>query len=437
MLVNVPISLDTGSADTGSLDTGSPEEMPPVTKPHVLLLVENYSVPHDRRVWNEARTLREAGYAVSVISPKGEKLDTESFERVSDVDIYRFPMPFGGKNKVDFLLEYGWAMSASLALALRVWRKNPFVAMHVANPPDFYFPFERAFRSKGVKFIFDQHDLSSETYLEKFDEDGSDTPTDGEASGGLVYKALQYCEKKSFQAASMVISTNQSYRERAINECGIEPDRVMVVRNAPDPHVYQQRPARPELRGEYDSMVMFVGVMGFQDGVHVLLDAAHHVREARGRTDILFALVGTGDQKQDLLAQHERLGLGEGVRFTGFISEDDMLDYLATADLGVAPDLNGPLNDVSTMTKIMDYMSMGMPVVSFDLKEARYTAGDAAAYVKENSGEALGEMIIELIDDPERRATMGAAGYERVTGPLSWEKSSENLLEVYNRALAT
>ncbi len=407
-----------------------PHPVPAATKPHVLLLVENYSVPHDRRVWNEARTLREAGYAVSVISPKGEKLDRDSFEHIRGVDIYRFAMPFGGKNKIDFLLEYSWAMSASLALALRVWRKNPFVAMHVANPPDFYFPFERAFRSKGVKFIFDQHDLASETYLEKFDE------TEGEqSSGGAFYKLLKFCEKKSLAAASMVISTNQSYRERAIEECGVEPERVMVVRNAPDPNVYQRRPARPELRGDYDSMVMFVGVMGFQDGVHVLLDAAHHVRQVRGRTDILFALVGTGDQKADLLAQHERLGLGEGVRFTGFISEDDMLDYLATADLGVAPDLNGPLNDVSTMTKIMDYMSMGMPVVSFDLKEARYTADDAAAYVKENTGEALGEMIIELIDDPDRRAKMGAAGYERITGPLSWEKSAANLLEVYDRAL--
>lgn len=416
-------------------ETQPPSEVPspelaPATKQHVLLLVENYSVPHDRRVWNEARTLREAGYAVSVISPKGEKLDTESYERISDVDIYRFAMPFGGKNKADFLLEYGWAMSASFALALKVWRKNPFAVMHVANPPDFYFPFERAFRSKGVKFIFDQHDLSSETYLEKFNE--------GEqvSNGGVFYKLLKFCEKKSFAAAAMVISTNESYRERAISECGLEPDRVMVVRNAPHSDRMQSRPARPELRGDYDSMVMFLGVMGYQDGVHVLVDAAHHVREVRGRKDILFALVGTGDQKQDLLAQHERLGLGEGVRFTGFISEEDLSDYLATADLGVAPDLNGPLNDVSTMTKIMDYMSMGMPVVSFDLKEARFTAGEAAAYVKENTGEALGDKIIELIDDPERRATMGPIGYERISGPLSWEKSAANLLEVYERALS-
>lgn len=416
-----------------------PPELPPVTKPHVLLLVENYSVPHDRRVWNEARTLREAGYAVSVISPKGENLDTESYERISDVDIYRFSMPFGGKNKADFLLEYGWAMSASLALALKVWRKNPFAVMHVANPPDFYFPFERAFRSKGVKFIFDQHDLSSETYLEKFNEGSTgDASGDTEASnGGVFYKLLKFCEKKSFAAASMVISTNESYRERAINECGLSPERVIVVRNAPHSDRMQSRPARPELRGDYDSMVMFLGVMGYQDGVHVLVDAAHHVREVRGRKDILFALVGTGDQKKDLLAQHERLGLGEGVRFTGFISEEDLSDYLATADLGVAPDLNGPLNDVSTMTKIMDYMSMGMPVVSFDLKEARFTAGEAAAYVKENTGEALGDMIIELIDDPERRAQMGPIGYERISGPLSWEKSAANLLEVYERALSS
>ncbi len=402
------------------------DEMPPVTREHVLLLVENCSVPHDRRVWNEARTLRRAGYAVSIICPKGEKLDLDSFERIDDVDIHRFNLPWGGERKIDFFLEYGWALSATMALAMRIWRKQPFKVIHVANPPDFYFPLERMFRKHGVRFIFDQHDLSSETYLEKFD---------GESDGGVFYKLLKFCERKSYDASSMVIATNESYRDRAINECGMAPDRVMVVRNSPDQRLHTLRPPRPELKGDYEFMVMFVGVMGFQDGVHVLLDAAHHVREVMGRSEILFALIGTGDQKDNLLAQHKDLGLGDGVKFTGFISDDDMLDYLATADLGVAPDLDGPLNNVSTMTKTMDYMSMGMPLVSFDLKESRYTAAEAGMYVKENSGAALGAAIIELIDDPERRAEMGKAGYERITGPLSWDNSAAHLLEVYDRAL--
>ncbi len=419
-------SAPSDPANTASTPTGNDaEELPTPTRGHVLHLVENCSVPHDRRVWNEARTLRRAGFRVTVISPMGDDLDTEAYEHKEGVDIYRFSMPVGGKRKTDFLFEYGWAMSASLRLALKVWRKSKFDVMHVANPPDFYFPFQWVFGRKNVRFIFDQHDLAAETYREKFEE----------ANAGLLYKVLSFCESQSYKAADAVIATNESYRDRAITECGVPEDRVIVVRNAPDPKLHALRPPRPELKGDYDHMVMFVGVMGYQDGVHVLLDAAHHVRETLGRTDVLFAIVGTGDQYDDLLAQHERLGLGEGVRFTGFVSDEEMLDYLATADVGVAPDLDGPLNNVSTMTKTMDYMSMGMPVVSFDLKESRYTAGDSAVFVKENNGTALGDAIVELIDDPEKRKRMGEIGYERITGPLSWEQSQAALLQAYNTAL--
>lgn len=409
---------------SNSSATPAPLDLPPASRGHVLLLVENCSVPHDRRVWNEASTLRRAGYAVSVISPKGDDLDTQNHERIDDIDIYRFSMPFGGKSKKDFILEYGWAMLATLALALRVWRKERFDVIHVANPPDFYFPFKWLFGPFGVRFIFDQHDLAAETYREKFDETE-------EGGGGLVYKVLQFCETRSYRAADAVIATNESYRDRAIAEHAVPSDRVVVVRNAPDPRVYKRRPARPELSVGYEHMVMFVGVMGYQDGVHVLVDAAHHVRHTLGRTDVLFSLIGTGDQFDDLQAQHARLELGDGVRFTGFISDDEMLDYLATADIGVAPDLFGPLNNVSTMTKTMDYMSMGMPTVSFDLKESRYTAGDSAVFVADNSAVALAEAIIELVDDPERRQRMGASGYERIIGPLSWQASEVALLSVY------
>lgn len=419
--------MTTGSEAQSRWDEVSQDsKLPAPTRGHVLHLVENCSVPHDRRVWNEARTLREAGYQVSVICPVGETLDTESFEHRDGVDIYRFKVPFSGKRKTDFLLEYGVAMSASMALAVKVWRTARFDVMHVANPPDFYFPFQWVFGRRGVRFIFDQHDLSAETYREKFQE----------GNAGRLYKVLAFCEAQSYKAADVVISTNESYRDRAISECGVDPDRNIVVRNAPDPRLHARRPARPELKEGYDHMVMFVGVMGYQDGVHVLVDAAHHVRGTLGRTDVLFAMVGTGDQFEDLLAQHERLRLGDGVRFTGFVSDDEMLDYLATADLGVAPDLDGPLNNVSTMTKTMDYMSMEIPVVSFDLKESRYTAGESAVYVRENTGVALGNAIVDLLDDPDRRAEMGAIGYERITGPLSWARSQEALLRAYDVALS-
>ncbi len=395
-------------------------------RPHVLLLVENAAVPHDRRVWNEARSLQRNGYDVTVLGPKNKKMGlTASDEVLEDVTIRRFAMPFGGPKKIDFLLEYGWAALIAHIEAFRIYRKRPFKLVHVANPPDIFFGLKWMLGRKGVKFIFDQHDLSPETYQSKFDEPKND----------IVHRTLGWLERLTYKASDSVIVTNESYRERAVGRGKKADSDVFTVRNSPDRNLFKARDAKPELKDGYKHMVVFVGTMGYQDGVHVLLDAAKYVRQDRERSEVLFVVMGTGDSFEALQEQHERLNLGEGVRFTGFIPDDEMLDYLATADVGAAPDLESPLNDISTMIKTMDYMSMGIPVVSFDLTESRVSAGDAAIYAKQHTAEAFGDAIIELIDDPDRRAAMADIGQARIDGPLSWDHSTENLLAAYRCAL--
>ncbi len=393
---------------------------------HALLVVENAPVPHDRRVWNEARALVDDGYDVTIISPADSRAkESPRFEQLDGVDIYRFRMPFGGARKTDFLLEYSWAALAIHFLALRIFIKHRFHIIHVANPPDIFFGLKWLFGLAGVKFIFDQHDLGPETYQSKFDDNRVDA----------LWRVLAWLERRTYRASDAVIVTNESYKARALGRGSVPPEEVFVVRNSPDPALFQPRPAKPELKDGYEHMVVFVGSMGFQDGVQILIDAAHHMREKRQRTDVLFILVGTGDVWDQLQEQHERLGLGDGVRFTGFISDDDMLDYLATADLGAAPDIDNPLNDISTMIKTMDYMAMGVPVVSFDLTESRASAADAAIYVADHTAEAYGDAVIELLDDPERRETMAAYGQERINGPLSWSRSALQLTAAYDEAL--
>ncbi len=393
---------------------------------HALLVVENAPVPHDRRVWNQARSLAERGYEVSIISPSDKRsADRPSFERLEGIDIYRFKMPFGGSRKRDFVMEYGWAALAIHSRAMRIWRKKRFDVIHVANPPDIFFGLKWMFGWHGVKFVFDQHDLGPETYQSKFEDEKS----------GVLHKILTWLERRSYRASDAVIVTNESYRSRALSRGRVPDDNVFVVRNSPDLQLFATRPPTPELKDGYDHMVVFVGTMGFQDGVQVLLDAAHHVRLVRGRRDVLFVVIGTGDVWDELQEQHERMGLGEGVRFTGFISDEDMLDYLATADVGAAPDIDNPLNDISTMIKTMDYMAMGLPVVSFDLTESRRSAGEAAVYVDEHTGQAFGDALVDLLDDPERRAKMSSVGRERIDGPLSWNRSADQLDAAYRRAL--
>ncbi len=392
---------------------------------NVLLLVENHSVPADRRVWAEATSLQRAGYGVSVICPRGRHMDREGFELRDGIAIYRFRMPFDGPSRANFVLEYLWAFLACLGLTLRVWRERGFDVLHVGNPPDFFFPLAWFVRPFGKRFIFDQHDLCPETYLSKF----------ANARRGFFYRLLKWTEKRSYAAADAVIATNESYRAVAHARGGVPRERVFVVRNSPNRKLFHPRDPDPSLKHGFRHLVAYVGVMARQDGVDYLLRAAHHVVHTRGRDDVLFVLIGTGDAWEELQRLHAELCLGDRVRFTGRIPDEPMVQYLAAADVCASPDPYNPLNDVSTMTKLMEFMAMGKPIVSFDLKEARFSAGDAAVYVPDNDSAAFGDAILGLLEDPTRRRAMGESGLRRIREEIGWEHSAEHLLEAYRCAL--
>src|SRR5262245_615958 len=391
----------------------------------VLLIVENHSVPADRRVWGEAQSLRRAGYRVSVICPRGRFQDTEAFEARDGVAIHRFKMRFEGSSRLHYVLEYAWALFACLVISLRVWRTRGFDVLHVGNPPDFFFPLAWFYRLFGKKFIFDQHDLCPETYLAKF-------PASGKS---LNHRLLVWSELQSYRAADAVITTNESYRQVACARGGVAADRVFVVRNSPNLDVFKPMPPDAALKDGFAHMVAFVGIMAPQDGVDYLLRAAHHIVYTMGRRDILFILIGTGPAWDELQKLWADLELPPYVRFTGRIPDAPMLRYLATADVCASPDPHNALNDVSTMQKLMEFMAMGKPSVSFELKEARVSAQDAAVYVPDNDWKAFGKAIVELLDDPDRAARMGAAGLERIRTEISWARSEDQLGAAYARAL--
>lgn len=393
-------------------------------RPGVLLLVENHSVPADRRVWAEARSLARAGYRVSVICPRGRHTDREARAVLDGIAIYRFAMPFDRPGHSNFVFEYTWAFLACTRLVWRVWRERGFQVLHVGNPPDLFFPLAWFLHRCGKRFIFDQHDLCPETYLSKFTT----------ARRGFLYRLLLWMEKRSYAVADVVIVTNESYRAVARQRGGVADERIFVVRNSPDRTLFQPRPADPALKRGFPYLVAYVGVMARQDGVDLLLRAAHHVVHELGRDDVLFVLMGTGDAWDELQRLHASLGLERHVVMTGRIPDAPMLATLATADVCASPDPCNPLNDVSTMTKVMEFMAMGKPMVSFELTEARVSAGDAAVYVPDNDVRAFGHALVALLDDPDRRRRMGEAGLRRIREEIGWERSEAALLAAYRRA---
>lgn len=389
---------------------------------HILILVENLSVPFDRRVWQEARALVEAGYRVSVICPAGTEQDREPEITIDGVRILRYPLRAADGGPAGYLREYSLALWHTTRLALKLRREGRIDAVHACNPPDLLFLVGVVLRILGgTRFVFDQHDLVPELFQSRFTR-----------GGRLLYWLTRLAERLTYALADGVIATNESYRRVAMTRGKIPADQVRVVRSAPDLSRFVTRDPDPSLkRGGKRYLAAYLGVMGPQDGVDYALRALARLRDDVGREDIHCIFMGSGDAFEDMVALSAELGLDDLVEFTGRVPDEFVQRCLSTADVCLSPDPLNPLNDVSTMNKVVEYMAMGCPLVSFELTEARVSAGDAAIYVPANDEHAFAVAIDELLADPERRRRMGDRGRARVEAELSWDTSKEELVEFY------
>ncbi len=388
----------------------------------VLIVVENLPCPFDRRVWQEALALTENGYQVSIICPKGRGYD-KSYEVLEGIHVYRHPLPFEADSAMGYALEYSSSLLMELWLAVRIALTRGFDVIHACNPPDTIFIIGRLFKLFGKRFIFDHHDINPELYEAKFNR------------RDVWYRLLCRLERWTFAAADASIATNESYRNIAIDRAGMDPERVFVVRSGPDLRRVQYLPPRPELRGGRRFLAGYVGVIGKQEGLDLLLEAAHFMRRSLGRDDVQFVSIGDGTELPALRAMSTRLGLDDCVHFTGRVSDQDLWQILGTADICLNPDRANPMNDKSTMNKILEYMALGKPIVQFDLTEGRYSAGEASLYAKPNDIEDFARKIVELLDDASGRDAMGAFGRRRVEGELAWHHQVPKLLAAYETAL--
>jgi glycosyltransferase involved in cell wall biosynthesis len=388
----------------------------------VLIIVENLSVPFDRRVWQEATSLTQAGYHVAVICPQGVGRDEEPFAVIDGIEIHRYPLRAVTNRLRGYVREYLTAHWHTRRLVRQLGRQRRFAVVQACNPPDFLLLAALTLRRRGAAFVFDHHDLVPELYLSRF-ERGED----------LGYRLTCLVERVAFRLADVVISTNESYRRAALQRGKVAPENVFVVRSAPDlTHFLPVAPV-PALRQGKEHLIAYLGVMGPQDGVDHALRALAELRHRRDDWHAIF--VGAGDVFEAMRALRTELGLDGYVEFTGRIPNEQLREILSTADVGLAPDPMNPLNDVSTMNKIVEYMALGLPVVSYDLTEARVSAAEAAVYTTCNDPIAFAEGIAELLDDPGRRVEMAELGKRRLAHELGWHHSDAELQRAYARAL--
>jgi glycosyltransferase involved in cell wall biosynthesis len=384
----------------------------------VLIVVENLPCPFDRRVWQEARTLTAAGYTVSIISPKAPGFE-RSFEQIDGIDIHRHSLPKEADGVLGYALEYSWALTMEFWLSLKVLFGRGFDVLHACNPPDTIFVIGAFYKLLGKKFVFDHHDINPELYEAKF------------GKRGFGHRLLGALERMTFNTADMVISTNESYRNIAIGRGGKDPRDVFVVRSGPDLARIKQVPPNPALRKGRKYLVGYVGVMGKQEGIDLLVQAVQLIVHHLGRTDIQFGLVGAGTELPAMRELAKELRVAEYITFTGRTPDAELLEMLNTADICVNPDRANEMNDRSTMNKVMEYMALGKPIVQFDLTEGRVSAGEASWYARPNDVADLAQKMVSLLADESQRRRMSAIGRDRIERVLAWQHEAPRLIAAY------
>lgn len=387
----------------------------------ILIIVENLPVPFDTRVWQEATTLVENGYGVSVICPKGKGYDRE-YECINGVHIYRHDLPTEGNGAIGYAREYYVALREEYRLAKHIYKERGFHVIHGCNPPDNIYMVAKKFRKYGVDYVFDHHDICPELFEAKF----------GKASG-VLYKSQLWLEKHTYKNCVFAFVTNESYKRIAMERGGMKEEDVFVLRSGPKLERLKIQAPNEKIKRGRKFMIGYLGVIGQQEGIEYMLEAADYIKNTIKRDDIFWGIVGGGPHLDAMREKCEKMGLSDIVEFTGRVPDEQMLDYLNTADVCVNSDKHNSMNDKSTMNKVLEYMALGKPMVQFELTEGRYSAQEASLYAEPNNAKDMAEKILELLDNPEMRRKMSEYGRNRIINELSWEHTSKVLLQGYDR----
>jgi glycosyltransferase involved in cell wall biosynthesis len=395
-----------------------PSDRRTVRAPHVAIVVENIPFSVDHRARKQALSLLDRGFRVSVITRRDP--GAAAHRARQGLRVIEYPAPPESGGLLGYTAEYGISFAAAVGLLLALHARDRVDLVQFCQPPDIYFPLGWLMRGLGSAVIVDQRDLMPELYAARY----------GPPGPGFA-RVLRRLERSSQRVAHHTLSVNEYLRDRAAS-AGAKREHISIVRNGPVLRDVEAVDPDAALKRGRAHLACWIGVMGRQDRLDLLLGAVHHLVFNLGRTDCQVAIVGDGECLAETKAAATSLGLEPYVDFTGWISEPEVFRYLATADVGLDASLQVEVSPV----KAMEYMAFGLPFVAFDLQETRALGGEAASYAPAGDVAALGQALGDLLSDPERRASMGRAGRERVVSTLAWDRQAGCYLDVVEDLIA-
>jgi glycosyltransferase involved in cell wall biosynthesis len=395
-------------------------EAAPLAGKRVLVLVQNLPVPFDRRVWQESKSLRDGGASVTVVCPSDKRHPAGEFE-IDGISVIRYRAPREASGVVGYANEYLVSLARMRSAVKRARQSGAFDVVHFCNPPDLLYTVAKPLRRRdGTVLVFDQHDLGPELVEAKH------LPL------SFFFSAVaRLFESRTYAAADHVIATNESYRAIAMGRGRKSADRVTVIRSGPPRDWITPQAEAGDHHEGHRYLIGYLGVMGRQEGIEYLIDAVDLLSRAKG-LDVQLALVGSGPDIDRLQALVAEKSLEDRIRFCGRVSDEDLVDILSDADVCVNPDEVNPMNDLSTMNKIVEYMALARPIVQFDVKEGRFSAGEASLYAeRDNDAASFADAIERVLLDPELAESMSLSGRKRFEDELCWDIQSERLVDAY------
>lgn len=389
----------------------------PRRPPRLLMLLHGY-YPDEPRVAAEVRAASAAGFEVDIVALRSGTRDDESLEGY--VRCIRLPIEHRrGAGPLAALTEYVGFTALAAAAAARLSFRRRYDVVQIHNPPDFLVLAAAVPLLFGARALLDVHDLSSDMFMMRF----------GRRPGArLVDRVLRVVERMAARASSAVITVHEPYR-RELASRGIPREKVTVVMNSLDEHLL---PVVSSYGPTDVFRVVYHGTVTPHYGVGLIVDAAARVRS---RIDGLrVEIYGTGDAIPDLRVRAHELGIEDALVFSeGYLPQAEVLQAVQGASVGVVPNLPSRLNRFALSTKLLEYVALGIPVVSADLPTIReHFSDDEVRFFRAGDASALAEVLETVARDPDGARQRAEAARRRYEA-YRWERSAAAYVGVLER----